>query len=277
MSSSCAALSIMCLPYLIEIKPTPRKNRMHRTTRHSPRSESPSAPCVITIEPRSPKAKQTDCSPKVGGLRIHGEATLGGKREQCDMSVSSPKPNPSPRSHHSLPRSPSQKPPTCEGKKSSKSSSSSSSSSSASSKSSFRDLQDKIESLIKRLASVEKEIQSERERVNQNTSTAVARDNKIGKEIEGLKETVGRAETRSNNMEKEISGLKEAVGGIHKEVESLRKDIIWVKEQRGRSWDQVHRHGEGAGREGRVRVEWERVRRSPREESRSPRQRQGSR
>ncbi|KAL9023374.1 MAG: hypothetical protein Q9180_008262, partial [Flavoplaca navasiana] len=157
------------------------------------------------------------------------------------------------------------------------SSSSSSSSSSASSKCSFRDLQDKIENLVKRLANVEKDIQAERERANQMASTAVARDNKIEKEIAGLKETVGRAETRSNNMEKEIGGLTEAVGGIHKEVEALRKDVIWVKEHRGRSWDQGHRHGEGNGREGRVRVEWERVRRSPREESRSPRQRQGSR
>lgn len=267
----------MCLPYLIEIKPTPRKNRMHRPTGHPPRSRSSSPPCIITIEPRSPKAKQTDCSPKVGGLRIHGEASLRGKREQCDASLSQPKPHPSPRSHHPSPRSPPHKSPTCSNQKPIKSSSSSSSSSSASSKSSFRDLQDKIENLVKRLANVEQDIQAEREQANQITSTAVARDNKIEKEIAGLKETVGRVETKSNNVNKEIGGLKEAVGGIRQEVEALRKDVIWVKEHRGRSWDQVHRHGEGNGREGRVRVEWERVRRSPREESRSPRQRQGSR
>ena len=124
---------------------------------------------------------------------------------------------------------------------------------------------------------MEKVIQAERERANHITSTAVARDNKIEKEIAGLKDTVTRGDTRGNTLEQEISGLKEAVGGIHKEVEALRKDVIWVKEHRGRSWDQVPRHGEGSGREGRVRVEWERVRRSPREESRSPRQRQGSR
>ncbi|KAL9615741.1 MAG: hypothetical protein Q9204_008678, partial [Flavoplaca sp. TL-2023a] len=219
---------------------------------------SSSPPCIITIEPRSPKPKQTDCSPKLGGLRIHGEASLRGKREQYDTSLPQPKPHPSPRSHHPSPRSPPHKSPICSDQKPIKSTSTSSSSSSTSSKSSFRDLQDKIENLVKRLANVEKEIQSERERANHITSTAVARDNKIEKEIAGLKDSVACVETKGNTLEKEISGLKEAVGGIHKEVEALRKDIIWVKEHRGRSWDQVTRHGEGSGREGRVRVEWER-------------------
>ncbi|KAL8886020.1 MAG: hypothetical protein Q9215_006219 [Flavoplaca cf. flavocitrina] len=267
----------MCLPYLIEIKPTPRKNRMRRTTGQPPRSRSSSPPCIITIEPRSPKAKQTDCSPKIGGLRIHGEASLRGKREPCDASLSQPKPHPSPRSHHPSPRSPPHKSPICSDQKPMKSTSSSSSSSSASSKSSFRDLQDKIENLVRRIANVEKDIQAERERADHIASTAVARDSKIEKEIVGLKESIVRVDTRGNTLEKDIAGLKEAVGGIHKEVEALRKDVMWVKEHRERSWDQVPRHGEGSGREGRVRVEWERVRRSPREESRSPRQRQGSR
>ncbi|KAL9612277.1 MAG: hypothetical protein Q9204_008967 [Flavoplaca sp. TL-2023a] len=228
----------MCLPYLIEIKPTPRKNRMHRTTGQPPRSRSSSPPCIITIEPRSPKAKQTDCSPKLGGLRIHGEASLRGKREQCDPSLSRPKVHPLPRSHNASPRSPPHKSPICSDQKPMKGSSTSSSSSSASSKSSFRDLQDKIENLVKRLANVEKDIQAERERANHITSTAVARDSKIEKEIAGLKDTVACGDTRGNNMEKEIGGLKEAVGGIHKEVEALRKDVTWVKEHRGRSWDQ---------------------------------------
>ncbi|KAL8868954.1 MAG: hypothetical protein Q9198_008011, partial [Flavoplaca austrocitrina] len=228
----------MCLPYLIEIKPTPRKNRMRRTTGHPPRSRSSSPPCIITIEPRSPKPKQTDCTPKLGGLRIHGEASLRGKREQCDASLPQPKPHPSPRSHHPSPRSPPHKSPICNDQKPRKSSSTSSSSSSASSRSSFRDLQDKIENLVKRLANVEKDLQAERERADHIAPTAVARDSKIEKEIVGLKDAVARGDTRGITLEKEISGLKEAVGGIHKEVEALQKDVIWVKEHRGRSWDQ---------------------------------------
>lgn len=88
----------------------------------------------------------------------------------------------------------------------------------------------------------------------------------------GLKEFVGAINTRGCKMETEIAGLKDAVGKINQEVESLRKDGAWTKEPRRRSWDQAARHGDGGGGEGRVRVEWERVRRSPREASRSPRQ-----
>ncbi|KAI4256432.1 MAG: hypothetical protein L6R42_006229, partial [Xanthoria sp. 1 TBL-2021] len=149
-------------------------------------------------------------------------------------------------------------PVTCECRKSSQSSSGSSSSSSASSKSSFRDLRSKIENLVKRLANMEKELQADREKANQTMSTAVARDDKIEKEVGGLKEAVGGINTRDNKMEKEIVGLKDAVGKINQEVEALRKDVVWVKEQHGRSWDQAARGGEGGGREGRVRVEWER-------------------
>lgn len=119
---------------------------------------------------------------------------------------------------------------------------------------------------------MEKELQADRERANQTMSTAVARDDRIEKEIGGLKEAVGGINTRDNKMDKEIVGLKDAVGSTNQEVEAMRKDVVWVKEQRRRSWDQASRHGEGGGREGRVKVEWERVRRSPREESRSPRQ-----
>ncbi|KAL8850849.1 MAG: hypothetical protein Q9221_004263 [Calogaya cf. arnoldii] len=240
----------MCLPYLIEIKPTPRKNRMHRTRGQPPRSEASPPPCIITIEPRSPKVTQKDCSPRLGGLHIHGEASLRGKREQHDTKQSQPE---QPRSHHPSPRSPPHKSPTCEAQKSSKgsSSSSSSSSSSTSSSGSLQELQHKIETLVQRLANMEKEMQADRERGIQTLSTTIARDNKI---------------------EKEIGGLKDAVGGINKEMEVLRKDVVWVKEQRGGSWDRPQRYGDGGGREGRVRVEWERVRRSPREESRSPRQ-----
>ncbi|KAL8856011.1 MAG: hypothetical protein Q9178_007382 [Gyalolechia marmorata] len=228
----------MCMPYLIEIKPTHRKSRAHRTAGPSPRLECSPPPCLITIEPRSPKAKQRDCSPRVGGLHIHGEASLRGKREQCDISQSQPEQQSSPRSHHPSPRSPPPKPSTCEGRKSSRrSSSSSSSSSSASSKSGFREIQSKIENLIKRLAGLEKELQADRERTNQATSAAVERDNKI---------------------EKEVGGLKATVGCIDKEVQALRKDVAWVKEQQGRNWEQAQRYWDGSGRDGRVRVEWER-------------------
>ena len=235
----------MCMPYLIEIKPTPRKSRAHRTAGPPPRSECSPPPCLITIEPRSPKAKPRDCSPRVGGLHIYGEASLRGKREQCDTSQSQLEQQSSPRSHHPSPRSPPPKPSTCEGRKSSRrSSSSSSSSSSASSKNGFREIQSKIENLIKRLAGLEKELQADRERANQATSAAVERDNKI---------------------EKEVGGFKEAVGCIDREVQALRKDVVWVKEQQGRNWEQAQRYWDGNGRDGRVRVEWERVRRSPRE------------
>ena len=261
----------MCLPDLIEITPNRRRNRMHRAAGRPARSESSPPPCIITIEPRSPKATQRDCSPRAGGLHIHGEASLRGKWEPRDSKQLPPKHHPSPRSHHPSPRSPLPKPSTCEGGKTSKSSGSSSSSS-ASSKSSFRDVQDKIENLVKRLANMEKEFQADREQASQTVTMSAARDNKMEKEMSGLKEFVGVINTRGCKMEKELAGLKDAVGKINQEVDSLRKDGVWVKEPRRRSWDQAARHGDGGGGEGRVRVEWERVRRSPREASRSPRQ-----
>ncbi|CAO1606407.1 hypothetical protein XANCAGTX0491_009905 [Xanthoria calcicola] len=255
----------MCLPDLIEIKPSPRRNRMHRAAGRPARSESSPPPCIITIEPRSPKVTQRDCSTRSGGLHIHGEASLRRKWEPRDSEQLPPE-------HHPSPRSPLPKPSTCEGGNTSKSSGSSSSSSSASSKSSFRDVQDKIANLVKRLANMEKELQADRERASQTVSISAARDNKMEKEMGGLKEFVGAINTRGCKMEKEIAGLKDAVGKINREVESLRKDGAWVKDPRRRSWDQAARHGDGGGGEGRVRVEWERVRRSPREASRSPRQ-----
>ncbi|KAL8989745.1 MAG: hypothetical protein Q9169_008293, partial [Polycauliona sp. 2 TL-2023] len=278
--------SIMCFPDLIEIKSTSRKNRMHRIAGQPSRSRSPSPPCIITIEPRSPKVKQTESSPRISGLSIRGEVPLRRSRDSHRSRQSQTMHHPSPRSGHPSPRPPSQKPPTSESQKASRGSSSSSSSSSTSSKSSLRDLQEKIDNLIKRLATVEKDLQAEKERATQTISISIARDAKIVKEISGLKESVGRIDTRDDNLQKELEGLKEVVGCVNKEMDVIRKDAVWVKEQRGRSWDHAHGQtqrysdgGGGGGREGRVRVEWERVRRSPREreESRSPRVRQGSR
>ncbi|KAL8784930.1 MAG: hypothetical protein Q9213_003672 [Squamulea squamosa] len=170
----------------------------------------------------------------MGGLRIHGEASLGSKQERYS------KPQSSPRSHHTSPRLSSQERPSCERRKSSRSSSSgnSSSSSSSISKRSFQDLRSKMESLINRLTNVEKDLQADRERSNQATSTAAARDEKL---------------------EKDIGELRETIRCINKEVQTLQKDIAWVKEQQGGAREQSQHRRDGREGDRRVRVEWERL------------------
>lgn len=229
----------MCMPYLIEIRPSHRKGRGRRV---SPGEQSP-PPCIITIEPRSPRLSQGNCSQSGGGLHIDGEASLQRKQEQRKSNQPSPKPKPSPRS-------PPRQPSTCKTPKASRSSSSSSSTSSSSSsisRSSFQNLQHEFEQVVKRVTNLEKELSADRARANQNMSVTAGR--------------VSKTET-------EVGGLKEVVMGFGKELQMLQKDVMKFKEACGRDGREAAEQGEDARGGRRVRVEWERVRRWPREASR---------
>ncbi|KAI4120443.1 MAG: hypothetical protein LQ338_007016 [Usnochroma carphineum] len=233
----------MCVPYLIEINPKPRKKPACVRPVPSQAGRTPSEkcsppPCIITIEPRSPRSPKGSSSSDKGGIHVRGQASPKGlalqiEREEqpCDKDQPPPKQKPSPQcpppntaASHS-PR-----------KARSRSSSSSSSSSSISTRS-FRELKEKVELLFRRVTNLEKELNADRSRANRNLWVAAERDSKIGREI---------------------SGLKDAVGGLNQDMNLLRKDLYSRdRKDAGGQW-------ENGGNEGRVRVRWERTKSSPR-------------
>ncbi|KAI4144104.1 MAG: hypothetical protein L6R39_004320 [Caloplaca ligustica] len=232
----------MCVPYLIEINPKPRKNPdcirpvPQQAGRPPPERCSP-PPCIITIEPRSPKSPKRSCSSERGGVHLHGQASPKGLALQierewqaCKRDDSSPKQNPSPQ-----PAPPKPPVPHSPAKARSHSSSSSSSSSSVSGRS-FRELKDKVDLFLRRLTNLEKELSADRSRANQNLWVGAGRDDKI---------------------EREVGGLRDAVGGLNKEVEMLRKDL------RSRARKDTEGQLDSGGDERRVRVRWERTQSSP--------------
>ncbi|KAL8690817.1 MAG: hypothetical protein Q9218_003828, partial [Villophora microphyllina] len=203
----------MCLPDLIEIKrtPSPRKNRnhirpVHKVDDHAPRTSSSPPPCIITIEPRSPRpSNQSTRSPGKGSIHVRGqvspkEVMVEFSRTAEEQSNNRRQPSQEPVI---IPRSPRQTQTSCEShsrRRRSNSSSSSSSSSSTISVRAFRALGQQIEALIKRITNVERELQADRARANQNLYTATKRSEGIEKEVKGLKDVVGE-------MEKKIQAL----------------------------------------------------------------------
>ena len=238
----------MCVPYLIEIKPTPRRKSdcirpITQKADPMPPAKSSPPPCIITIEPRSPKPPSKKCSSEKGGIHVRGEASPRGlalqfERRQEPCKKESPhEPVPSPKTPPA--KSPPPIPPICSCPKGGRSHSSSSSSSSSSSVStrSFRELKEKVEQLLRRATNLEKELQTDRSKANQNLWVGAGRDNKI---------------------EREVSGLRDAVGGLGKEVEMLRRGLHFRGEK------EVDTQCGDEERERRVRVRWERTRGLPR-------------
>ncbi|KAL9027701.1 MAG: hypothetical protein Q9196_003816 [Gyalolechia fulgens] len=245
----------MCVPYLIEIKPTPRQNPDRVRPVPSKAGSTPPAtcsppPCIVTIEPRNPKSPRRECSSEKGSLHVRGEASPRGlalqferRQEPCKKEQSPPKPSPSPQPRPAPPPAPPPPPPPPDPpishslKQKEKSSSCSSSSSSVSTRS-FRELKEKVEQVIRQITNMEKELQADRSRANRNLWIAAGRDDQI---------------------EREVCGLRDAVGGMNRAVDVLREDV----HSRGQRDAEAQRHN-NADREERVRVRWERAKGLPR-------------
>ncbi|KAL8806866.1 MAG: hypothetical protein Q9200_004888 [Gallowayella weberi] len=239
----------MCMPYLIEIRPSHRKDRGRRFKTQGQTSTAGSSPppCIITIEPRSPRLSQGNYSRPGSGIHIHGEASLRRKQEPSSSRQPTPK-------QPASPQSPPHKPSTCASQKQSRNSSSSSTSSSSSSSStptskrSFQTLQRKFSHLLNRLTTLETSLSAHQTRTTQSLAAAAENNTK---------------------MEKDVAGLKDAVMGLGKELQSLRNVVEDISKRAALEGD---RREDGNaqcdnGRDGdrRTRVEWERVRRLSRD------------
>ncbi|KAL8827433.1 MAG: hypothetical protein Q9170_007021 [Blastenia crenularia] len=232
----------MCVPYLIEIKPTPRKKQdcihpLPQGACPAPPAKSSPPPCIITIEPRSPKSPRRACTPEKGGIHVRGEASPRGlaleieREERCVKEPHMPKQKVSP--HVPSPKPPVGHSPRDKGRRNS----SCSSSSSVVSMNSFRELKGRVEECFRRITSLEKELQADRGRANKNLWIAAGRDDKI---------------------EKEVCGMRDSVEGLNKEIRTLRSELQTnckrdAEDQRPSKED-----------DGRVRVRWERTRGLPR-------------
>lgn len=242
----------MCVPYLIEIKPTPRPKLdcvrpVPQKTGSTPPAKCSSPPHVVTIEPRHPKSlPRKECSSEKGGLHVRGEVSPRGlalqferRQEPCkkEQSPRKPAPSPQPTPPPPPPSPPPQQQPTCHSPKKEKRTGSCSSASSSVSTRSFRELKGKVEQLVHRITNLEKEFQNDRSRANKNLWIAAGRDDRV---------------------EREVCGLKDAVGGLNREVEMLRNDL----HSKCRKDPEAQWHN--ADREERVRVRWERTKGLPR-------------
>lgn len=254
------------MPYLIEIKQTPRRKSdcirpVPLQTGSAPPAKSCSSPHFVTIEPRNCKpSPRRGCSSEKGGLHVHGEVSPRGlalqferRQEPCKKEQSPCKPAssslPTSPAHAHVPAAPQPPPPphppppppppppVCHSPRKGKRSRSCSSSFSSVSTRSFNELKGKFEQLIHRLKSLEKEFEAERSRANKNLWITAGREDRI---------------------EKDVHGLRDAVKDLNNEVNILRDSVRW------------HYHkdpevrGSNPDNEERVRVRWERTKGLPR-------------
>ncbi|KAL8706628.1 MAG: hypothetical protein Q9225_007932, partial [Loekoesia sp. 1 TL-2023] len=207
----------MCVPYLIEIKPTRRAKPdcirpVPNKAGLTPPAKCSPPPCIITIEPRSPKPSKRECSSEKGSIQVRGEASPRGLALQFERRQEPGAQEQSPCKQVPSPQPAPPNPPICNClKKKKRSSSRSSSPSTSVSTRSFDELKEKVEQLIRQAAGLEKELQADRSRANQNVWVAAGRDDKV---------------------EREVSGLKAEVGGLGKEVELLRRDLALRAERK---------------------------------------------
>ncbi|KAL9600449.1 MAG: hypothetical protein Q9219_003202 [cf. Caloplaca sp. 3 TL-2023] len=231
----------MCLPYLIEIKPSPRRKPdcarpVPKKAGLTPPLKCSPPPCIITIEPRSPRPPKAECSPGKKSIHVRGEASPRGlalkieREEECNKEQQPPKQGKSSQI-------PTPNPPPCRSPKRERSNSPSSSSSSVST-TSFRKLQERVEEYILRLTNLEKEFQNDRSKANRNLWAAAGRDDKI---------------------ERELCGLRDTVGGMNKEIEVVRKDVWHLRRREDVALQEQDRDNER-----RVRVRWEKTKEWPR-------------